>query len=65
MQKVGVAPHVIEKCLNHTEPDKLKKTYQREEYLAERAAAFRLLGARLALLSGTGTNVVFLPRLAA
>lgn len=65
MQYIGVAPHVIEKCLNHTEPEKLKKTYQRSEYLAERSSAFQLLGTRLALLSGTATNVVFLPRLAA
>jgi integrase len=47
MQELGVLPSVIEKCLNHTEPALVRRTYQRAEYIPERRDAFSRLGAHL------------------
>lgn len=32
MVQLGVLPDVVEKCLNHTEPNKLKRIDQRASY---------------------------------
>ncbi len=53
MGNLGVRPDVIEKCLNHTEENKVKRIYQRQELKAEQAAAWQLLGDRLNLLVRT------------
>lgn len=50
MVQLGVLPDVVEKCLNHTEPNKLKRIYQRASYEGPMREAWRLLGDRLALL---------------
>lgn len=50
MGDLGVAPHVIERCLNHIQHG-IVGVYQRQEYLDERKAAFVLWGAKLAELS--------------
>jgi integrase len=50
MAALGVDPHVIERCLNHVEQNKLIRTYQRHSYETEMREAWRLLGDRLALL---------------
>lgn len=51
MGDLGVAPDVIEKCLNHTEENKVKRIYQRQKLEAEQAQAWQVLGARLNLLT--------------
>ncbi len=61
MGDLGILPHVIERCLGHKPPSKLLATYQRAEYLPERAEAFRLWGERLELLAKPERNVVLLP----
>jgi integrase len=58
MGNLGILPDVIEKCLNHTEQNKMKRVYQRQELKAEQADAWRKLGERLALLTGSADNVV-------
>ena len=62
MVQLGVLPDVVEKCLNHTEPNKLKRIYQRASYEVPMRDAWRLLGDRLDLLhrrsTGEVTNVV-------
>jgi integrase len=62
MVQLGVLPDVVEKCLNHTEPNKLKRIYQRASYEGAMREAWRLLGDRLDLLHsramGESTNVV-------
>lgn len=62
MVQLGVLPDVVEKCLNHTEPNKLKRIYQRASYEGPMRKAWRLLGDRLDLLHsraiGGATNVV-------
>ena len=58
MGNLGILPDVIEKCLNHTEQNKMKRVYQRQELKAEQADAWRKLGDRLELLTGSADNVV-------
>ena len=47
MGKLGVLPHVIEAVLNHAEPNRMKRIYQRHEYQVEMRDAWRRLGAHL------------------
>lgn len=47
MGNLGVLPVVIERCLNHKEPSKVVRTYQRQEMLPERKAAWQMLGEHL------------------
>lgn len=53
MTALGVLPEVAERCLNHTEDNKMKRIYQRHSYAAEMAAAWKLLGKRLESLTNT------------
>ncbi|MGY6278001.1 tyrosine-type recombinase/integrase [Methylomonas sp. MgM2] len=62
MGNLGVHGDVIEKCLNHTEANTLKRVYQHQELKAEQAEAWRLLGERLALLAENSSNVVTFPK---
>lgn len=50
MGNLGIQPDVIEKCLNHTEENKVKRIYQRQELKQEQAAAWQILGDRLCFL---------------
>ncbi|ASF45473.1 tyrosine-type recombinase/integrase [Methylovulum psychrotolerans] len=52
MGKLGIQGDVIEKCLNHTEENKVKRIYQRQGLEEEQAAAWQTLGERLNLLLG-------------
>jgi integrase len=59
MTALGVLPEVAERCLNHTEENKVKRTYQRHSYSKEMTEAWRLLGEHLELLtSSDGVDVV-------
>jgi integrase len=60
MGEMRVHDAVIEKCLNHTEPNKVKRTYQRAVREEEQREAWRLLGERLDLLTCTPSNVSLL-----
>lgn len=51
MGNLGVRPDVIEKCLNHIEQNKMKRTYQHQTLEAEQKQAWNLLGSRLELLT--------------
>lgn len=65
MQSLHIAPAVIERVLNHTEPNKLKRTYQTYEYTDEKREAWRLLGERLELLTrDDAENVIPISRAA-
>jgi integrase len=65
MTALGVLPEVAERCLNHTEENKVKRIYQRHSYEAEMRKAWRRLGAWLQLLTSSDTdNVVALHRAA-
>jgi integrase len=58
MGNLGILPDVIEKCLNHTEQNKMKRVYQRQELKMEQAEAWRKLGERLDLLTRRGFDNV-------
>jgi integrase len=61
MGDLGIAPDVTEKCLNHTEENKVKRIYQRQKLEVEQAEAWQVLGDRLALLINMDdSNVVLL-----
>lgn len=62
MTALGVLPEIAERCLNHTEENKMKRTYQRHSYETEKRSAWQLLGERLEILTSDMSNVVTLPR---
>lgn len=64
MVALGVLPEVAERCLNHTEQNRVKRTYQRHSYEKEMAEAWQLLGDRLELLVNKPDNVVVLGQVA-
>lgn len=47
MTALGVLPDVAERCLNHTDENKVKRTYQRHSYTKEMAEAWHKLGKHL------------------
>jgi integrase len=49
MTALGVFPEVAERCLNHTEENKVKRTYQRHSYTNEMSEAWNRLGEHLDL----------------
>ncbi|MFC6671826.1 hypothetical protein [Marinobacterium aestuariivivens] len=59
MVEAGVLPEVAERCLNHTEENKVKRIYQRYSYALEMKRAWQVLGERLELLTlPGGDNVI-------
>jgi integrase len=58
MGNLGIRPDVIEKCLNHIEQNKMKKTYQHQGLIAEQEQAWKLLGERLEILTSKNTENV-------
>lgn len=50
MNSLGVLPEVAERCLNHVEKNKVKRTYQRYGYEAEMKQAWKNLGEKLEIL---------------
>jgi integrase len=63
MGDLGIVPDVVEKCLNHTEENKVKRIYQRQKLEAEQKEAWRLLGEKLNLLVTMNvSNIIALPR---
>lgn len=47
MTALGVIPEVAERCLNHTEENKVKRIYQRHSYSSEMKEAWHRLGEKL------------------
>lgn len=63
MGSLGVRPDVIERTLNHVEPNRIVRTYQHQELKDEQREAWRILGERLDLLTREDAdNVLTLPR---
>lgn len=50
---LGVIPEVAERCLNHTEENKVKRIYQRHNYSNEMREAWQRLGEKLSKLVAT------------
>ena len=57
MAELAVLPDVIERCLNHTEENKMKRIYQRATYEAPMRDAWQTWGNRLELLEKNPINV--------
>jgi len=51
MTALGVLPEVAERCLNHTEENRVKRIYQRYTYEAEMKLAWERLGNHLEQLT--------------
>jgi integrase len=51
MAEIGVRPDVVERCLNHKEPNRMQRIYQRHSYEIEMRRAWNQLGDRLTLLT--------------
>ncbi len=64
MGELGVRPDVIEKCLNHVEPNRMRRTYQRHSAETEMRDAWSRLGERLELLTKEVTNLLIIERVA-
>jgi integrase len=61
MVAMQVIPEVAERCLNHAEQNRIKRTYQHHSYAKEMKQAWDLLGERLVLLArNDATNVITL-----
>ena len=58
MGELGVSGETIERCLNHIEQNRLKRTYQRQRNEQAMADAWQLLGDRLEILVNNIENVV-------
>lgn len=58
MVAMRVLPEVAERCLNHTEENKVKRIYQRHSYENEMQQAWALLGERLELLTSDADNIL-------
>lgn len=52
MGEAGAAGDVIERCLNHREPNKVRRTYQRQEMIEEQRQGWRVLGEQLEMILG-------------
>lgn len=48
--RIGVAPHIAELCLGHTETETMRRVYDGHDYAAELADAWELVGAHIATL---------------
>jgi integrase len=58
LAELGAMPDVIERCLNHTEENRMKRIYQRAQFEEPMRNAWRMWGDRLALLDGKAENVI-------
>jgi integrase len=62
MTQLRVLPEVAERCLNHIEENRVKRTYQRHGYEPEMRDAWRILGERLELLIRLDDNNIAILR---
>lgn len=63
MGQLGVAPHIIEKCLNHVDPNKMQRIYQRQSTQVEQKDAWELVGGLLQKIYPADTKFLGVPNL--
>jgi integrase len=61
MGGLGIAPEVIERCLNHVEQNRIQRIYQRYSYRPEMKRAWEVLGERLEALTTSEKTADVLP----
>lgn len=60
MTALGVLPDIADKCLNHKEPNRMRRTYLLHSYDKEKQVAWETLGGRLQILTANmNSNVIF------
>lgn len=52
MQRMGIPTEISERCLNHSEGNKIKQTYHRHDYDSEMKRAWFLLSEALSVITG-------------
>lgn len=57
MTALGVLPDIADRCLNHKEQNRIRRTYLRHSYEREMRDAWKLLGDRLDVLTSNTDNV--------
>ncbi len=60
MSRLGIAPHVAERCLGHLDANVLSRVYDGHDHRAEMIEAWERVGAHLAALRAGGAEVVAL-----
>lgn len=61
MGDLSISPDVIEKCLNHTEENKVKRIYQRQKLEKEQLTAWSILGEHLTNLLIEADPILYPP----
>lgn len=61
MGDLGIRPEVIDRCQNHMEQNRIRRTYQRYSYQPEMKHAWQLLGARLDALTSPHESAKVIP----
>lgn len=61
MGDLGIKPEVIDRCQNHKEENRVRRTYQRYSYQSEMKAAWVLLGTRLEALVSCNDTAKIIP----
>ena len=56
MGDLGVSSDVIERVLNHADENKIRRTYQRQQLLEQKKAAWQTLGELLEKLKRQGEH---------
>lgn len=56
MVSLKVMPDIADRCLNHTEENKMRRIYIKHTFESEKKEAWNILGARLALLTNPKTT---------
>ena len=56
MTALGVLPDIADRCLNHIEQNKLRRTYMQHSYTQEKKDAWDLIGKRLEILTNLNTK---------
>lgn len=65
MQSLGVQEGIIDRCQNHViKGSKTRRHYLHWEYLAEKRAAWKMLGNRLDAILAGGAEIILMPRTA-
>jgi integrase len=60
LSRIGVAPHVAERCLNHADPSALARAYDAFDYRREMVEAWERAGAHIEAITTGGAEVIAL-----
>jgi integrase len=57
MQTLGVEAGIIDRCLNHAEPNRMRRIYMQHDYADDMRRAWSLLGTRLGILTSENVHI--------